>query len=220
MKTLLFHSIDINSDEDEWILTMVDPLYGDCGSSHQFDCDADTGHIIGAGEASAVTAEVRPQNASGQQEELGGSRSAEKNKDEVLKKLENAFAQLTSVEDLETFLELHSRMRVMVSIEKVLELSTDTCTMGIEGKVCGEGLQLTQDVKNIGSRVEILSKCKNRHSKKCVSSEVLVVKDNAEFYLNDSLFAAAIIISRNNYSKFALLCYALGLTFISSNTFT
>lgn len=34
------------------------------------------------------------------------------------------------------------------------------------------------------------------------------------------MLAAAIIVSGNNYSKFALLCKALGLSIISSNTFT
>lgn len=40
------------------------------------------------------------------------------------------------------------------------------------------------------------------------------------FFLNDSLLAAAIIISGNNYSKFSLLYKALGLTIIISDTFT
>ena len=34
------------------------------------------------------------------------------------------------------------------------------------------------------------------------------------------MLAAGIIISGNNFSKFALLCKALGLSIISSNTFT
>ena len=50
-----------------------------------------------------------------------GSKSAEKNKDEILKKLEEVFSQLTDVKDLETYLSLHSRMRVIVSINKLLE---------------------------------------------------------------------------------------------------
>ena len=71
-----------------------------------------------------------------------------------------------------------------------------------------------------GSRVEITRKCRNGHSQKWISSEVLGAKHNSDFYLNDNLLAAAIIISGNNYSKFALLCKALGLSIISSNTFT
>jgi len=144
------------------------------------------------------------------------TKSAEKNQVEILKKLEDAFQQLTSKGDLETLLVLHSRMRVMVSINKLLELSGDKCALG------GEGLHLKEDVKTIGSRVEIIRICKNGHCQKWVSSEVLHVgvKNNVEFFLNDSLLAAAIIISGNNYSKFSLLCKALRLTVISSNTFT
>lgn len=105
-------------------------------------------------------------------------------------------------------------MRVMVSINKLVELSEDKCAL------CGEGLHLKEDVETFGSRVEIIRKCKNGHCQKWVSSEVLGVKNNVEFFLNDSLFAAAIIISGNNYSKFTLLCKALGLSIISRNTFT
>lgn len=141
-----------------------------------------------------------------------GSKSAEKNQDEILKKLEAAFSQLTDVKDLKTFLALHSRMRVIVSINKLLKLSTDTCALEIGGKACGEVLCVTQDV--------ITRKCKNGHSQKWISSEVLGAKHNSDFYLNDYLLAAVIIISGNNYGKFALLCKALGLSIISSNTFT
>ena len=105
-------------------------------------------------------------------------------------------------------------MRVMVSINKLVELSELKCAL------CDEGRHLKEDVKIIGSRVEIIWKCKNEHCQKWVSSEVLGVKNNAEFFVNDSLLAAAIIISGNNYSKFALLCKALGLHKIISNTFT
>lgn len=118
------------------------------------------------------------------------------------------------------YLVLHSRMRVIVSVNKLLELSTDMCALEIGGKVCGEVLHVTQDVTSIGSRVEITRKCKYGHSRKWISSEVLGAKHNSDFYLNDYLLAAAIIISGNNYSKFALLCKALGLSIISSNTFT
>ena len=123
---------------------MIDPFYG----------DTEISNISGETEASTVNTQVNPQDAGEQQEEPQESiKSAEKNKDEILQKLENAFAQLTSADDLETYLALHSRMRVMVSIEKLLELSSDKCKMEVGGKVCDEGLHVTQDVKICGSRV-------------------------------------------------------------------
>lgn len=198
-------SMDISFEEDERTLTMIDPLYGDSFVTSQ------------SNEDEQVVDENGPHT---EQQAVEGSKSAEKNKDEILKKLEAAFSQLTDVKDLENYLALHSRMRVIVSINKLLELSTHTCALEIGGKVCGEVLCVTQDVTSIGSRVEIIRKCKNGHSQKWVSSEILGAKHNSDFYLNDYLLAAAIIISGNNYSKFALLCKALGLSIISSNTFT
>ena len=95
-----------------------------------------------------------------------GSKSVEKNKDEILQKVEEAFSQLTDVKGLEMYLDLHSRMRVIVSVNKLLELSTDTCALEIGEKVCGEVLHVTQVVTCIGSRVEITRKCKYGHSRK------------------------------------------------------
>ena len=230
--TLLIHSMDISSEEDERTLTMVDPAYGvDNDSScfhaaaavHVAPCvvaealqpsciDEDTNHICGTAGTSSAIPEALQQDVSMPQQET--AKSAEKYQDEILKKLEDAFQQLTSKGDLETFLAHHSRMRVMVSIDKLVELSELKCAL------CDEGLHLKEDVKTIGSRVEIIRKCKNGHCQKWVSSEVLGVKNNAEFFVNDSLLAAAIIISGNNYSKFSLLCKALRLHIISSNTFT
>ena len=202
---LLVYSMDISFEEDERTLTMIDPLYGGSFVSSQSNEDE---HVVDENGP-------RPE-----QQVVEGSKSAEKNKDEILKKLEAAFSQLTDVKDLETFLALHSRMRLIVSVNKLLELSTDTCALEFGGKVCGEVLCVTQDVTSIGSRVEITRKCKNGHSQKWVSSKVLGAKHNSDFYLSDYFLAAAIIISGNNYSKFALLCKALGLSIISSNTFT
>ena len=203
---MLIYSMDISSEEDERTLTMIDPLYGDSFVSSQSNEDECV-----AGD------EPGPQP---EEQVVEGSKSVEKNKEKTLKKLEEAFSQLTDVKDLKAYLALHSCMRVIVSINKLVELSTDTCAFISGGKVCGEVLCVTQDVTSIGSRVEITRKCRNGHSQKWISSEVLGAKHNSDFYLNDNLLAAAIIISGNNYSKFALLCKALGLSIISSNTFT
>ena len=194
--------MDISSDDDERTLTMIDPWYGDNDATQAPD-DA---------EASSASPVENQQDVDLQQGDA--SKSAEKNQAEILHKLEVAFQQLTSTDDLQSYLALHSRMRVIVSIDKLFELSSEKCAF------CGEGLHVNKDVRTCGSRVEIIRQCKNNHSKKWVSSEVLGVKSNNEFFLNDSLIAAAIIISGNNYSKFALMCKALGLNIITINTFT
>lgn len=100
----------------------------------------------------------------------------------------------------------------MVSVEKLIELSSEKCA------VCGQGLFFKQDVRTCGCRVEEIWQCKNNHSQKWVSSEVLGMKNNVQFFLNDSFLAAA-IISGNSYSKFAFMSKAPSLNIISSNTF-
>ena len=112
----------------------------------------------------------------------------------------------------------------MVSVEKLPELNGDSCVASTSNDdvnhICGEGMSYS--VTSRGSRVEIVWKCKNGHVKKWESSEALGVKRGANIYLNDSLQAAAIIISGNNYmyEKFSLLAKALNLTLISSSTFS
>ena len=229
---LLIHSMDISSEEDERTLTMIDPSYGaedDSSCVHAAAAVApcvvaeapqptyvgdDTSHVCGAAGTSATTDAFQQEVHVSMPQPEETAKSADKCQAEIIKKLEDAFQQLTSKGDLETFLALHSRMRVMVSIDKLVELSEQKCAL------CGEGLHVKEDVKTIGSRVEIIRECNNGHCQKWVSSEVLGKKNNVEFFLNDSLLAAAIIISGNNYSKFSLLCKALGLSIISSNTFT
>ena len=155
---LLIYSMDISSEKDERTLTMIDPLCDDsfvASQSNENEC------VVGNKES--------PQP---EEQAVEGSKSAQKNKDEILKKLGEAFSQLTDVKDLKTYLDLHSRMRVIVSINKLLELSKDTCALEIGGKVCGEVLCVTQDVTSIGSQVEITRKCKNGQSQKWISSEV------------------------------------------------
>ncbi|XP_073235719.1 uncharacterized protein [Porites lutea] len=149
------------------------------------------------------------------------STKAEDNKDEILRLLQKSFSDLTSVSDLQSFLFLYSRVRVMVSVEKLLELNGETCVTAVNTGdttiVCGD--KVSYNVTSCGSRVEIVWKCKKGHCKKWESSEVLVTKRSSNIYLNDSLQAAAIIISGNNYEKFSLLAKALNLNLISVSTF-
>lgn len=189
--------MDISSDEDERTLTMIDPDYG-------------------IEEDPSQSNEV-PVNVS-QDEEFPDEidNCIEKNENQVVDKLKEAYRKLMCVDNLETFVDLHERKRVLVSTEKLIELIQDKCS------ICGSSfLHVMKDsIQSIGSRVEITRKCAQGHQKKWISSEVLGKKNNIEYFLNDSLQAAAIIISGNNYSKFALLCKALDLNIISNSAFT
>lgn len=94
------------------------------------------------------------------------STRAEDNKEEILELFQRAFADLTSVADLQSFLFLYSRVRVMVSVEKLLELNGDECVASTSTEldvnhICGE--KLSYSVFTCGSRVEIVWKCKRGH---------------------------------------------------------
>ena len=111
---LLIHSMDISSEEDERTLTMVDPSYGVDNDSSCFHAaaavhvapyvvaealqpsciDEDTNHICGTAGTSSAIPEALQQDMSMPQQET--AKSAERYQDEILKKLEDAFQQLTS----------------------------------------------------------------------------------------------------------------------------
>ena len=169
----------------------------------------------GAGEMAAGAGEKEA--AAGEGAGETASTRAEDNKAGILKALEDVFGELTNVQGLQSFLSLFSRMRVMVSVDKLVELNGDRCMAAESETLCGQ--KLTYSVHNVGSRVEIVWNCCKGHHKKWESSEILGVKNNSNIYLNDSLQAAALIVSGNNYSKFSLLAKALNLNLISANTF-
>lgn len=72
---------------------------------------------------------------------------------------------------------------------------------------------------SLGSNVELTWCCQSGHGRKWVSSETLPSKKRGTIALNDGLLASAVVISGNNYSKFSLLCQALGMQIISEALF-
>jgi len=93
------------------------------------------------------------------------------NRSDVMKALEKAFTELSSISDLQDLVELHSRMRVVVSVEKLIELKGTHCSTVVKGIVCGEAIHYS--AKHIGARVDLEWKCVNGHCGKWESSEVL-----------------------------------------------
>lgn len=240
-------SMDISIEDDERTLTMVEPDFA-LPSDDEKDNPAEIPkQLLVAPQPVLTTLEtevhvplltnkaqvpenpqpqfdnVSPPDGHNQETIAEGNTStkAEDNKDEILRLLQKSFSDLTSVSDLQSFLFLYSRVRVMVSVEKLLELIGETCVTAVNTSdttiVCGD--KVSYNVTSCGSRVEIVWKCKKGHCKKWESSEVLVTKRSSNIYLNDSLQAAAIIISGNNYEKFSLLAKALNLNLISVSTF-
>lgn len=140
------------------------------------------------------------------------SRILKDNKDVIMSDLEQAFETLTDERELQDFVSLYRRERVLVSVDKLQELHGTKCMYC--GKNVGNGI-----VKSIGSRVEIRWICVDGHIRVWDSSEVLTVKHNNNIYLNDCLQVAAVLLSGNNYEKFKLLASTLKLNIVSSTTF-
>ena len=144
------------------------------------------------------------------QSEEPRDKTVEGNHLHVLRALEKAFTELTYVSDFQDLLELYSRMRVVVSVEKLMELKGTYCSTVVSGIACGTSIQYA--VKHIGARVDLEWKCAYGHCGKWESSEVLTTNRHSKVYLNDYLLPIAIVLSGNNYAKFELLCKVLNLS--------
>ena len=107
--------------------------------------------------------------------------------------------------------------RVIVSIEKLLELIDSKCSEEVEGLVCGAAI--LHSVKHVGSRVKKLN---GRVAKDITTSgnhQNFWSQNITQVFMNDSMLATAIVLSGNNYAKFELICKALNLCIIGKANF-
>ena len=81
------------------------------------------------------------------------------NRSDVLEALEKAFAKLTSTSDLQALIDLHSRMRVVVSVEKLAELKGTYCSEVVSGVRRGKAYQYS--ARHVGAQVDLEWKCAN-----------------------------------------------------------
>ena len=145
------------------------------------------------------------------------SKKVEDNTEVIIKKMKTALNKLTTLDGLEEFVSLQSRSCYLVSKEKLVELVGSTCCEHSDGQKCDA--QLSFHSKVVGSSLERTWCCQSGHGRKWVSSETLPSKRRGTIALNDGLLASAVIISGNTYSKFSLLCQALGMQIISEASF-
>ena len=129
--------------------------------------------------------------------------SVEGKKQRILDALEEGFRGLISVEHMEDLVSLHSRTRVIVSVDKLVELLGPKCFEEQSGLVCQGTISHT--AKACGSSVDITWRCSKGHHGKWESSEVLMTNCYSKVFGNDSLLAIAIVLSDNNYAKFLLV---------------
>lgn len=200
--------MEISVEDDERTLTMVEDLCSEdvhvaensscCSPAPLADDDRDAAAAASLSDTS--------------------SKSVKENKEKVLTELEEAMKKLTVVNaDLGEFFTIQQKSRFLVSKEKLLELADVKCKDTVDDHTCGK--ELNFNTREVGTVIEITCSCENNHFWKWTSSEVLEYKNNNRIYVNDSMLAASVIVSGNNYGKFKLLCQALGLSLISESTF-
>ena len=198
--------MDISVEDDERTLTMIEDLCSeDVHVEGNCSCHSPAPLADDERDAAALLADT-------------SSKSVKENKEEILTELEEAMKKLTVVNaDLGEFSTIQQKSRFLVSKEELLELAGVQCKVTVDDHTCGS--ELNFNTREVGTVLEITCSCENNHFWKWTSSEVLDYKNNNRIYVNDSMLAASVIVSGNNYAKFKLLCQALGLRLISKSTF-
>ncbi|XP_065070312.1 uncharacterized protein LOC135695242 [Rhopilema esculentum] len=144
--------------------------------------------------------------------------SSEVNSKEMKAKVHKTMEDLyqKNIEDAEY--KLANQNRVLVSLKKLQELKGKFCMQKLNnGQLCNEVLNFESDVK--GCTVKLRWSCKNEHFGMWVSSEIVSKSHYADIYLNDLLVTACVLLSGNNYSKFARFCKFLGLAIPDQSVF-
>ena len=156
--------MDVSAEDEEATLTMIEDIYADAvleteGDPAVFSVETQTASST---EPEAVSTEESSQkaalpNALSADVSSEQNKSVVGNKDAIMESLETAFAALISTHELQDLVALHNRMRVLVSVEKLLELVGKTCCHRMNNSVCGA--EITSSTKQVASRVHIEWKC-------------------------------------------------------------
>lgn len=128
-------------------------------------------------------------------------------------KLQDAFEKLIQKQSVDSFEEMATKKRVIVTLDKLLALFSGVCSE----KDCGREKMVWHRFQ--GSVLIVGWSCDARHGGCWESSEVLVQKARGpKIYVNDVVLAASIILSGNNLSKIAHLAKCINLNFISDTS--
>ena len=129
-------------------------------------------------------------------------------------KLQRAFDGLLGAESSGSFEEMTRKERVIVTVEKLLQLFSGPC----DAKDCNRSKEVWH--KWQGGVMVIGWNCGGGHGDIWESSDVLIKKEKGpSVYVNTVVLAASILLTGNNFSKVAMLTKCLNLGFISSATF-
>ena len=118
-------------------------------------------------------------------------------------------------EHLNRYLELLKGDRVIVEVEKIVELLEGNCSeIGCTGqrKVISKKLE--------GGVLLITHKRSNGHGGVWSSSSILGEKRGQKMNVSSVLLASSVLVSGNNFEKVALIAKSMNLNFVSSSTFS
>lgn len=150
--------MDMSAEDEEATLTMIEDIHAD--EVHVLETETDPAvfsvetHTISSTEPEAVSTEesslkVALPNTLSADVSSEQNKSVAGNKNAIMESLETAFATLTSTHELQDLVALHNRMRVLVSVEKLLELVGKTCCHRVDNSVCGA--ELMSSTKQVAS---------------------------------------------------------------------
>ena len=134
--------MDIIAEDEEATLTMIEDIHADEVLETETDpvvFSVET-HTVSSTEPGAVSTEESSLKAAlpntlSADVSSEQNKSVARNKDAIMESLETAFATLTSTHELQDLVALHNRMRVLVSVEKLLELVGKTCCHRVDNSV-------------------------------------------------------------------------------------
>jgi len=122
---------------------------------------------------------------------------------------------LVSDGEMQNFLEFVKADRVVVEVDKIVELLEGQCS-----EAGCNGLRKVVERRLEGGVLLLRHKCSKGHGRVWSSSSVLGEKRGQKVYVSSVLLASSVLVSGNNFEKVSLLARSMNLHFISSTTFS
>lgn len=145
-----------------------------------------------------------------------GPMTFDEHKEDMKRRVTSGIDELLVANDsMQKFLEFVKADRVIVEVEKIVELFEGQCS-----EVGCKGMRKVVERKLEGGVLLITHKCNNGHSGIWSSSSVLGEKRGQKMYVSSVLLASSVLVSGNNFEKVSLLAKSMNLHFVSSTTFS
>ena len=122
---------------------------------------------------------------------------------------------LVSEEGVKKYLDFVKVDRVVVEVEKVIDLLEGQCS-----EVGCNGIRKVVERKLEAGVLLLTYKCTKGHGGVWSSSSVLGEKRGQKLYVSSVLLASSVLVSGNNFEKVSLLAKSMNLHFVSSTHFS